>query len=173
MKVQIEGALASILRKAFPVKWPCNVIFFHLSKRWNMSGKKVSSKVGCICPFWICSSCNTCPRIDTSTYPAARPVCNFLAKWTSWKYHCSHFWTPLVYFLQRQSEEDSWGQCGQRGQGAGWVYRSYVRQWGWPGPQEGWALQLVRRMSVSRFTRAGRKMKTEEPSGTSGVIMCG
>lgn len=171
--MQIEGALASNLRKAFPVKWLCNVIFFHLYKRWNMSGKKVSSKVGCICPFWICSSCNTCPRIDTSTYPAARPVSNFLVKRTSWKYRCSHFWTSLVYFLQRQFEEDSWDQRDRRGQGAGWVYWSYAQQRGWPGLQEGWALQPVGRMSVSRFTRAGRKTKTEELSGTSGVITCG
>lgn len=40
--MQTEGALASQLRKSFHAKCLCNLIFFHISKRWSMSGKLVA-----------------------------------------------------------------------------------------------------------------------------------
>lgn len=40
--MQTERALASQLRKCFHAKCLCNLIFFHISKRWAMSGKSVA-----------------------------------------------------------------------------------------------------------------------------------
>lgn len=40
--MQTEGNIVSQLRKSFHAKCLCNLIFFHISKRWAMSGKSVA-----------------------------------------------------------------------------------------------------------------------------------